>query len=119
MSTVRSSCGLLCATLALVACGDSTDSGDNLEVEFRNFTASVAQMGETGGSTVSVAGDPMTGNPTSKTVANPGVGNSISFTVTWSGMTDTISCTVTAATAVSVPPEVVIQPYGGLDCVDW
>lgn len=113
---------VLVAAVALGACGESTGPDNQLDVEFRNFTATIATMGETGESTVSVVGDAIDGNPTIYQVVNPGLGNDVSFSATWSGQSQSVSCTVSDITGVSVPPGVVIQPFGTpgfLDCVGW
>jgi hypothetical protein len=112
---------------ALAACSSSTapsggDPEGDLDVEFRNFTATSAVMGETGKSTITVVGNGSDGNPTIYRVVSPGLGGSLSFTAEWSGQSQTVSCTVTDVTGVSVPPSVVIQPFGSpgfLDCSGW
>jgi hypothetical protein len=116
----------LLASLLLVGaagCASSTDPGGDpdgdLNVEFRNFTGFSAAMGQSGKSTVTVAGNLSDGNPTLYAVVNPGIGNSLSFTATWNGSTLTATCTVSDITGVSVPPSVVIQPLGFLDCSGW
>lgn len=116
----------LVVALLTSACGNSTgpagDPQGDLDVELLNFTSTSAAMGETGKATVIVAGNPTTGSPTIYKVVNPGVGNTVSFTATWSGQSQTVSCTVSDITGVSVPPGVVIQPFGSpgfLDCSGW
>jgi len=114
------------ALLASAACGNSTGPAGNpsgdLDVEFRNFTSVSATMGETGGSTIVVVGNGTTGNPTIYKVVNPGMGNTVSFTAEWSAQSQSVDCTVTDITGVSVPPGVVVQPFGPigfLDCSGW
>lgn len=114
--------GALASMLALTVCTTSTDPGSqegNLKVEFLNFTGATASMGQVGKSTVEVKGNGLTGNSTIYKVNNPGVGKSLDFTANWSGRTLTVTCTVTDITGISVPPSVVIQPLGFLDCSSW
>jgi hypothetical protein len=106
-----------------VGCASSTDPGGDpdgdLNVEFRNFTGHIAAMGQSGKPTVVVTGNLSDGNPTLYAVVNPGIGNSLSFTATWNGSTLTATCTVSDITGISVPPSVVIQQLGFLDCSGW
>jgi len=124
MTKIRSAATVL-ALFSLAACGNSTGpSGDpngNLDVEFRNFTATTATMGQTGKTTVTFLGNGSAGNPQIYKVVNPGIGNSLSFSATWGAESDTVVCTVTDITGISVPPTVVIQPIGVgyLDCSGW
>lgn len=118
---------VMLAAAMFAACDSSTgpaggDPQGDLDVEFRNFTTTSAIMGETGKSTITVVGNGIDGNPSIYRVVNPGLGNSLSFTAEWSGQAQTVFCTVTEITGVSVPPAVVIQPFGSpglLDCSDW
>ena len=124
MTTIRSAAAIV-ALVSAAACGNSTgpggDPNGNLDVEFRNFTATTATMGETGKSTVTFVGNGVDGNPQIYKVVNPGIGNSLSFTASWGSQNEVISCTVTDITGISVPPTVVIQPIGVgyLDCSGW
>jgi hypothetical protein len=113
---------LMAVALVGAKCSSATDAGDpegNLDVEFLNFTSLPATMGRTGGPTVVVAGNPTSGNSTIYKVVNPGIGNSIQFSATWNSTTMSVLCTVTDITGISVPPGVVIQPQGFLDCSGW
>jgi hypothetical protein len=124
MTKIRSAAALL-LFFTIAACGNSTgpggDPNGNLDVEFRNFTATIATMGETGKSTVDVVGNGSDGNPTIYKVVNPGIGKTLSFTASWGSQNESVTCTVTDITGISVPPTVVIQPIGVgyLDCSGW
>ena len=116
---------LLSLPLLLLAagCGSNPFSGGdpngNLDVEFRNFSTQVASMALAGETPIDVPGNLTDGTPRIYRVVNPGSGSSLAFTADWNGTMLSVTCTVTDATAVSVPPSVVIQPIGVLDCTDW